>query len=141
MEKPAVRKCNATRYVVYIPFKNQNEDEQSEIKEKALVFVRKVFGGATVYRAEGTTSKWGEELTYALEIVVEVVQDVQFRIEQLAWLILCYLDNFRMSKGKTLEETICYYEQPITLYKLNNPDLKKEKTPCPKTLVLPTGSR
>ena len=127
MKEPAIRKCNATRYVIYIPFQNQNEDEQSEIKEKVLDFVRKVFGGATVYRAEGSTSTWGEELTYALEIIAEEVQDVQIRIEQLAWLILCYLDNFRMSRETTAEDTIWYYEQPVTLYKLKNPDMDKRK--------------
>lgn len=123
MEKTALNKANATKYTVYFPIDKKDEGSTADIRKHVLDYVLKVFGGATIFRTEGTTAEWGDELTYVLEILVEYLEPGEIRIEQLAWLILCYLDNSKTSRGKPPEKTVWFYEQPVTLYKLNNPDL------------------
>ena len=127
MEESALKKSIGTKYTVYFPFVD-NEDVMSEIRKKILDFTTRVFGGATLYRAQGSTAQWGEELTCVLEILVEDMESKETRIEQLAWLILCYIDNIKTSRRKPSEETVWFSEQPITLYKLNNPDLTRSSS-------------
>jgi hypothetical protein len=149
MEETALKKSSATKYTVYFPFNKEDQDAISEIKKRILVFVRKVFRGATIYNAQGIyTSEEGiakkqeqedgrqknegRQFTYVLEILAEDVEDKEVRIEQLAWLILCYLDDMNLSKNLSKnrghEETVWFYEQPVTLYKLYNPDITKSST-------------
>ena len=123
MKKTALKKSMATKYTVYFPFSKSDEDLAAEIKKKVMYFVKTVFGGATVYPAQGATGTWGEESTSVLEILVEDVEHKETRIEQLAWLILCYLDNLKTSKEKPQEKTVWFSEQQVTLYKLDNPDV------------------
>lgn len=122
METPALKKSNATKYTVYFPLNGNNENATS-IRKSVLNFVKKVFGGATVYKAEGSTARWGEEETCVLEILIEDMEYEETRIEQLAWLILCYLDNLKLVKRPLREDAIWFYKQPVKLYKLDNPDL------------------
>lgn len=123
MKETALIKSNATKFTIYLPFDKAEEHDAGEIRNNVLGFVKKVFGGATVHGAQGSTEKWGEESTCVLEILVEDIKNKETRIEQLAWLILCYLDNLKSRKGGGREETVWFYEYPVTLYKLNNPDL------------------
>jgi len=146
MEKPALKKSNATKYTVYLPFNKNDHAEIPGVRKKILEFVRKIFKGATVYSAEGIyvpekeeagtvreqpqrrdqQQDDGEDLTYVLEVLVESLEHKETRVEQLAWLILCHLDNLHISKERSSrEKEVWFYEQPVTLYKLFNPDLKK----------------
>lgn len=126
VEKTALKKSMATKYTVYFPFSKSDEQVASAMREKVLDFIKKIFGGVTVYPAQGTTGKWGEESTSVLEILVEDVEHKDVKIEQLAWLILSYLDELKTLKGRPPEETVWFSEQTVTLYKLVNPDLPKQ---------------
>ncbi len=126
VEKTALKRSTATKYTVYFPFRKSDEEVAAAIREKILDFIKEIFGGVTVYPAQGTTGKWGEESTSVLEILVEdVVEHKETRIEQLAWLILSYLDELKTLKGRPPEETVWFSEQTVILYKLVNPDLLK----------------
>jgi len=125
-KRSALKKSTATKYTVYFPFSKSDEEVAAAVREKVLDFIKKIFGGATVYPAQGTTGKWGEESTSVLEILVEDIEHKDARIEQLAWLILSYLDELKTLKGRPPEETVWFSEQTVTLYKLINPDLPKQ---------------
>lgn len=131
-KRSALKKSTATKYTVYFPFSKSDEEVAAAIRERVLDFIKKIFGGATVYPAQGTTGKWGEENTSVLEILVEDIEHKDAKIEQLAWLILSYLDDLKTLKGRPPEETVWFSEQTVTLYKLINPDLPKQSAESSK---------
>ena len=118
----ALKKNEVKKYTFYFPVREDEEQTSLEIRQRVLDFIKKTFGGVTILKTEGKTTEWGNELTYILDILVEDTPDSEMRAEKLAWLILCYLDNFRTSKGQSREKTVWFTEQSLILYKLDNPD-------------------
>lgn len=131
LQKTALIINDASRYVVYFPQPKISRKALTPVRTAVLSFVDTVFKGATIYKktvyeSEGRYEGEGET-TYVLEILLQDIPDKEVRIEQLGWIILCYLDNLRSERGKGRERTVWYYTHPVSLYRLDNPDIVKSQ--------------